>query len=146
MIKIINIMLSFLKVILLLVCFVFSFYIIINMYNRLEKNLMDSIYNFIPFFLLFILFSINFILKQKTVNSCLFYNLICCFVFALILLVVYRTFNDSNMIVMLRLGYNINFNYFADMIAPIRAMLYILCVCNVLLILEGFSFEKKDLK
>ena len=142
MIKIINYILSFLKVILLLVCFVFSFFIIINMYRRLEKNMVDAIYNFIPFALLFILFAINIIFRQKNVNKCFFYNITCCLVFAMILFAVYRTFFDRNMVVMIRLGYDINFNYFADVIAPMRAMLYILCVCNVLLMVEGINFSK----
>lgn len=142
MIKVINVILSFLKVILLLACFVFSFFIIINMYRRLEKNMVDAIFNFIPFALLFILFAINIIFRQKSVNRCFFYNITCCLVFAMILFAVYRTFLDRNMVVMIRLGYDINFNYFADVIAPMRAMLYILCVCNVLLMIEGIDFSR----
>lgn len=122
------------------------------MYRRLDKNLVDSIFNFIPFFILFILFAINFIFKQSSVNKCLFYNVSCCLVFFMILFAVYRTFLDQNMVVMIRLGYNINFNYFADIIAPMRAMLYVLCVCNVFLMLDGVDFnkllikEEKDIK
>ncbi len=143
MIKVINGIFSFLKVILLLVTFVFTFFIIINMYRRLEKNVMDSFANFIPFFLLFTLFAINIIFRQKSVNNCLFYNITCCLVFAMLLFSIYRTFFDRNMVVMIRLGYDINFNYFADMIAPMRAMLYILSVSNVLLMVEGIHYESK---
>lgn len=148
MIKIINTILSFLKVLLLLVCFVFSFFIIINMYKRLEKNMMDAIFNFIPFVLLFILFAINIIFRQKSVNHCFFYNVTCCLVFVMILFSVYRTFFDRNMVVMIRLGYNLNFNYFADMIAPIRVMLYILSVSNIFLMVDGLSwkFKKKEIR
>lgn len=142
MIKVINAILSFLKVILLLVSFVFSFFIILNMYRRLEKNVVDSIVNFIPFVILFILFAINMIFRQKSVNGNLFYNITCCLVFGMILFAAYRTFFDRNMVVMIRLGYDINFNYFADIIAPMKAMLYILCVCNVLLMIEGIDFSK----
>ena len=144
MIKIINGLLNVLKVIMLLVCFVFTFYIIINMYNRLGKDLIDSISNFIPFVLLFILFSINFVFKQKSVNQCTFYNITCCLVFLMLLFSIYRTFNDKNMIMVIRLGYNINFNYFSDMIAPMRFMLYTLSFSNILLMITGLSvFEKK---
>lgn len=142
MTRVINGILSFLKVILLLVCFIFSFFIIINMYNRLEKNIVEAIPNFIPFVLLFILFAINMIFRQKSVNNCLFYNITCCLVFGMILFAVYRTFFDRNMVVMIRLGYNINFNYFADAIAPMRAMLYILSACNILLMIDGINFSK----
>lgn len=142
MIKIVNGLLSFLKMILLLACFVFSFFIIINMYRRLEKNMLDAITNFIPFLLLFLLFAINFIFKQKKVSQNFFYNITCCFVFIFILFAVYRTFMDQNMVVMIRLGYHINFNYFADIIAPMKVMLYILCVCNVFLMIQDIDFEK----
>jgi len=143
--KIINAIFSILKVFLLLVSFVLTFFIIVNMYRRLEKDLFDAIYNFIPFILLFVLFAINIIFKQKSVTGCLFYNVVCCLVFSMILLACYRTFFDENMVVYLRLGYNINFNYFADIIAPMRAMLYVLCVSNILLIIDGLKFwDKKE--
>lgn len=142
--KIINWFLCIFKMLLLLICFVFTFYIIVGMYNRLEKNIVDAIYNFIPFVLLFILFSINIILKQKNVIQCTFYNITCCLVFIMILFSIYRTFFDQNMVVMIRLGYNINFNYFADMIAPIKAMLYILCLSNMLLIVSNLKFGKLE--
>ena len=55
--KIFNWFLCFLKMLLLLISFVLTFYIIVNMYNRLEKDMIGAIYNFIPFVLLFILFA-----------------------------------------------------------------------------------------
>ena len=112
MTRILNGILSILKVILLLVCFVFTFFIVVNMYRRLDKNIVEAISNFIPFILLFILFAINLIFRQKSVNKCFFYNVTCCLVFIMILFAVYRTFFDRNMVVMIRLGYDINFNYF----------------------------------
>lgn len=142
MIKIINAIFSILKVLLLLISFVFTFYIIIHMYQRLEKNMMDAIVNFIPFVLLFLLFSINIIFRQKSVNQCFFYNVTCCLVFVMLLFAIYRTFFDRNMVVMIRLGYDINFNYFADIIAPMRAMLYMLSLSNILLMLEGFQWHR----
>lgn len=145
--KVINVILSILKVFLLLLSFVFSFYIIINMYRRLEKDMIDAIYNFIPFILLFVLFAINIIFRQKSVTGCLFYNIVCCLVFAMILFAGYRTFFDDYMVAYIRLGYNLNFNYFADIIAPMRAMLYVLCVSNVLLMLDGLKiWNKKETK
>ena len=146
MIKMINGLFGILKMILLLVCFVLTFYIIVNMYNRLEKNLVDSIGNFIPFVLLFIAFAVNFVLKQKAVNQNLFYNITCCLVFGMILFAIYRTFNDRNMVVMIRMGYNMNFNYFADVLAPIRVMLYGLFASNVLLMLTESKIFKEEEK
>ena len=145
MIKILNGILNILKMIMLLVCFVLTFFIIIQMYNRLNKDLIGSISNFVPFVLLFILFCVNFVLKQKTVNNCTFYNITCCLVFSMLLFAIYRTFTDKNMVVILRLGYDINFNYFADIIAPMRVMLYCLSVSNILLMFTGLKiFEKEE--
>ena len=140
MTKILNGIMNVLKMILLLGCFVLTFFIIINMYRRLEKNFIESISNFIPFILLFILFSINFIFKQKSVNNCMFYNITCCLVFIMLGFAIFRTLTDKNMIAMIRLGYDINFNYFADIIAPMKIMLYLLSISNVCLM---FSETKK---
>ena len=128
----------------LIACFVFTFDIIVNMYSRLNKDIMDSISNFVPFVLLFILFSINFVLHQKEVNECTFYNITCCLVFIMLLFAIYRTFNDKNMILVIRLGYNINFNYFADMIAPMKFMLYGLSISNILLMISGMKVFDKN--
>lgn len=146
MIKIFNWILNVLKVIMLLVCFVLTFYIIIKMYQRLDKDYAKSIFNFIPFILLFILFCINFILRQKQVNQNLFYNITCVLVFSMLGFCIYRTFYDKNMIVLTRLGYDINFNYFADVIAPMKVLLYGLSVSNILLMIAGVKPKKVQKK
>ena len=46
------------------------------------------------------------------------------------------------MVVLTRLGYDINFNYFADMIAPMKILLYGLSVANILLILSSLKYER----
>lgn len=137
MTKIINGFFSVLKFLLLLVSFMVTFYIIMNMYHRLEKNIVDCIPTMLPFIVLLFLFIINFIFKQKAVNGCLFYNISCCFAFAVILFSAYRSIVDETMVMILKLGYHINFNYFADVIAPMKAMLYLLIVANILLIVMG---------
>ena len=143
MVDLLNKILSILKMLLLLICFVFTFYIIINMYRRLNKDLVSSITNFIPFFLLFILFSINFILRQDSVNNCLFYNLVCNLAFIMLGFCIFRTLNDKNMIILLRQGYDINFNYFADIVAPMKFILYGLSFSNIMLMLDGSKFLNK---
>ena len=53
------------------------------------------------------------------------------------------------MIVLVRMGYDINFNYFADIIAPMRVLLYSLSAANILLMLTGMDLEaffSKDVK
>lgn len=145
MTKIINILFLVLKFILLLVCFVFTFYIIMAMYNRLEKNLIECIPTMFPFVLLLVLFSINFVLRQKQVTNCLFYNITCCLAFSVILVAAYRSFFDKNMVMILKLGYDINFNYFADIIAPMKLMLYLLSVANMFLMLSGIGKKSESL-
>lgn len=148
MTKIINVFFSILKFLLLLVSFMVTFYIIMNMYHRLEKNLADCVPTMLPFIILLFLFIINFIFKQRSVNSCLFYNVSCCLAFAIILFAAYRSIVDETMVMMLKLGYHINFNYFADVIAPMKAMLYLLIVANILIMIIGKldSLKKKKLK
>lgn len=136
MINIVNKILCFLKVLLLLASFVLTFFIVLNMYKRLEKNYIESISVFLPYLLLFITFAINLVLRQRQVNNNVFYNVTCCLVFIVLLFSGYRALTDDFMVAFTRLGYNINFNYYSDMIAPMRMMLYLLTVSNVLMMFD----------
>ena len=50
----------------------------------------------------------------------------------------YRAMNDEYMLLYIRLGdYHINFNYYADIIAPMKVMLYLLSISNVILMFTG---------
>lgn len=135
MTKLLNYLLLALKFILLLISFVITFFIMISMYNRLDKNVLDCIPTMLPFILLLFLFTINVILKQKETMNNIFFNLTCCLVFMVILVSAYRSFFDQNMVMITKLGYNINFNYFADVIAPMRAMLYLLVLADIILMI-----------
>lgn len=135
MIKMINGLLYGLKYLLLIISFALGSYIVLYMYQRLDKPLLDSIFIALPFLILFLLFAINMLCNQKRVTSNLFYNLTCCLVFAVILFIEYRTLFDTNMIANSKLGYNINFNYFADNINAIKVMIIGLIVGNVLFML-----------
>lgn len=135
MTKLLNYLLLALKFILLLISFVITFFIMISMYNRLYKNVLDCIPTMLPFILLLFLFTINIILKQKETMNNIFFNLTCCLVFMVILVSAYRSFFDQNMVMITKLGYNINFNYFADVIAPMRAMLYLLVLADIILMI-----------
>lgn len=131
----INGLLYGLKYLLLIISFALGSYIVLYMYQRLDKPLLDSIFIALPFLILFLLFAINMLCNQKRVTSNLFYNLTCCLVFAVILFIEYRTLFDTNMIANSKLGYNINFNYFADNINAIKVMIIGLIVGNVLFML-----------
>lgn len=143
MIKIINKLMYILKLLLLLVSFGFTFYIVIFMYQRLDKSLVQAIPVFLPYLLLFILFAVNMIMDQKVVKDNFFYNFTCCLVFVLFIYVGYRAVGDNFMVAKIRLGYNINFNYYSDMISPLQVMLYALSAANVFLM---FTKEKKKVR
>lgn len=110
------------------------------MYDRLGKNYINSFSIFIPYIILFLAFSINFVLKQKKVNECIFYNITCCLVFVMLIFGGYRAMTDQYMLLYLRLGnYHINFNYYSDLIAPMKIMLYLLTVSNFIFMFTGSS-------
>ena len=46
------------------------------------------------------------------------------------------------MVMILKLGYKINFNYFADVIAPMKSMLYLLIISNIFLIIVDVTSRK----
>lgn len=143
MTSIINKIFGILKYILLIISFVLTLYIIIYMYHRLNKSLIQSYKIFIPFIMIFILFCTNFLFNKKKVQKNLFYNITCCLVFSLIIFVDYRTIFDTYMLANTKLGYNINFNYFNDFLIPLKIMLYGLSIINVLLMINFKS--KKNL-
>lgn len=150
MINIINKMFSFLKVILLLAAFMITLYITMYMYYNLEKqplgsDFMEFFANLLPYIILLVLFVINFVLRQKSVNNSIFYNLTCVIVFGAIIFMGYRALFDENMVLWHKTDYHINFEYFADQLSQIKVMVYGLIGANVLLMIEGFlSKEKKE--
>lgn len=137
--KILNIMFIILKYILLLGAFAITLFIIVRMNARLSKSFSTVIPEFIPFLLIFLLFVINLLFKQKGVNNNIFYNLTSCIVFATIILVGYRAFADKNMVLNEKYGYGVDFNYFNTFIAYMKIMLYGLIVSNIL-----FMFQPKE--
>ena len=141
MISILNKIFNALKFILLIIAFVLSFYIIIYMYHRLGKSLYFSYGVFIPYVIIFIIYCINLIFKQKRVNNSLFYNLTSCLIFMLIIFVDFRALSDNYMIAYQRLGYDINFNYFNDFVMPMKIMIYGLIITNILLMINFRSKE-----
>lgn len=142
MIKMINGLLYGLKYLLLILSFALGSYIILYMYQRLDKPVFDAILIAIPFIFLFILFAINMLANQQRITKNLFYNLTCCFVFMVILFIEYRAIFDTNMIANSKLGYNINFNYFADNINAIQVMIVGLIISNFLFMLPNNDDKK----
>ena len=129
--KILNGSFMFLKFILLILGFGLSFFIVLSMYKRVDKNLVESIPIFTPYIIILLIFFINIIFGQKSVNRNLFYNLTCCLVFSCIVIVCLRAILDKNMLLNSIMGYNINFSYFNDFISFMKIMLYGLSLANI---------------
>ncbi|MCI8346351.1 MAG: hypothetical protein HFJ12_00190 [Bacilli bacterium] len=138
--KILNGLFFILKWILLLSSFAITFYIILSMYDRVNKNLLESASLFIPYILILILFMVNIILKQKSVSKNLFYNLTCCLVFTTIIVVGIRAIIDKNMVLNQIMGYGINFSYFNDFLSFMKVLLYGLSIGNIFFMIH----EKED--
>ncbi len=141
--KILNGLFYFLKFFFFFGALSFTLIIIIQMYQRLEKNIVDSFNVFVPYLLILILFIINFSFKQKNVTNNIFYNLTCCLVFATIMLVGFRAMFDANMVLRAQLGKNINFNFFDYFIPFMKIMLYGLSIANLFLMFSERNKTKK---
>lgn len=136
--KILNGLFLILKWILLLAAFAFTFYIILSMYDRVEKSIFESVDLFIPYVIILVLFMLNIFLKQKQVSGNIFYNLTCCLSFLTIIIVGLRTIFDKNMILNEIMGYDMNFSYFNDFLAFLKVLLYGLSLANIF-----FMFQEK---
>jgi len=143
MIKLLNKLFYILKNILLPITFIATIYIITFMFQRLEKelfgaNFMEFLATIFPYLLLMILYIINSFLNQKSVKDNFFYNITSFIVTLTISIFVYRALFDQNMYLWHKYAYDMNFNYFADQIAPMKVMLYGLCIANIVFMINGY--------
>ncbi len=141
MVKILNGMFYFLKFVLLLAAFGTSLYVLIAMYQRLEKDMINLIYVFIPYIVILVLFIINMFFRQTGVTKNVFYNITCCLVFFTIAFLALRSVFDVNMIYRWKNTYHINFNFYSDVLTFINVMIYGLCIANVFLMFSESSFK-----
>ena len=143
--KILNSIFLVLKFILLILSFGLTLYIVLSMYKRIEKNIIESLPIFIPYIILLLLFFINITMNQKSVNKNLFYNLTCCLVFGCICLVGVRAILDKNMLLNEIMGYDINFSYFSDFISFMKIMIYGLIIGNVCFMVHERESEELEI-
>ena len=141
--KVFNGLFYFLKFLSFLAAFSLSLLIIVQMYKRLGKNIVDSFNVFLPFLLILIFFVVNMVARQKSVTQNIFYNITCNLVFITIIVVGLRAMFDPNMVLREQLGRNINFNFFDYFIPFMKIMLYGLSISNVFLMFNGKSRGKK---
>ncbi len=142
MLKILNKLLFHLKNILLPILLMLTIYIVMFMFQRLEKNpfngdFMEFIKIVFPFVLLIILNIINLVFNQNTIENNTYYNITSILVMITIGIFCYRAIFDSNMIFWHKYGYKLNFNYFSDQISSIKVMLYGLSLANIILMISN---------
>lgn len=142
MVKILNMIFSFFKFLLLVCSFGVSFFIVLSMYNRVGKSMISSIPIFLPYVILLIFYTVNFSYHQTSVTKNIFYNITSCFVFFVICFVCFRSIFDQGMILNKLMGYGIDFSYFSDFIPFMQVLIYGLVIANFFLILGGGKNQK----
>ena len=115
--KVINIILSLLKYVLLIAAFALTLFIILKMNMRLNKSLADSVFIFVPYGILLLLYILNGFLNKKAITENLFYNLTSVLVFCTNVVVGLRAIFDTNMLYNAIQKMGVNFNYFNDYLA-----------------------------
>ena len=148
MTKILNKLFYYIKNILLPILLVATIFIIMQMFQRLDKNPFGAnFFEFLevifPYILLIILLVVNVFLNNKEVKDNLFYNLVSFMVILMISVFCYRALFDQNMLMWHRYKYKINFSYFTDQIAPMKVSLYLLSFSNIILIIKGYLTDSK---
>ena len=143
LVKSINKLLYYLKNIILPLLMIATIYIIMFMFERLEKdilgaNLMEFIKVVLPYILLIIVSLINYFFHQDEVKNNIYYNITSFLVMLTIAVFVSRALLDTNMIFWHKYGYYMNFNYFADQLSAIKIMLYGLSIINIILMITNY--------
>ena len=146
MTRIINGFFSILKYLLLVISFILTFYIVMFMFKRLNKDYIGTIEIFLPYVLLLGTFTVNLLFDQKVVTRNIFYNLTCCLVLGVFIFAGYRAIFDKYLLSGINMGYDINFNYYADMLAPLKSTFYLLIASNIMIMFSEKRNKKVETK
>ena len=129
--KVINKIFYYAKFVLFIIAFALSLYILLKMSMRLNKGYVDVVYTFIPYIILLLLFILNAFIRNKNINDNLFYNISCCLVFFVNIIVSLRSIFDCNMILNKIYGYSINFAFFNDYLSFNKILFYGLIIASI---------------
>ena len=132
--KIINRILFYGKIILLLITFSITLYILLIRMDTNNLSAWTIFPLFIPLLLVLIAFIFGLFLNIGRDN--LFFNIVCLLVLLAIIIIDYRTIFDNNIISVTK----ININYFDMYTNKIKIMLYLMLISNILLVI----YEKKN--
>ena len=131
--KLINKILFYSKIVLLLIAFTLTLYILFIKVDLYELSITSILPLFIPLLLVLIVFVFSFFLNITKDNA--FFNIACILVLIAIIIVDYRTIFDNNIISKTKINI-----YFFDLATnKIKIMLYLTFISNILLII----YEKK---
>ena len=129
MIEMINKVMFYFKLILLLLVFTLTLYILFSMYDYYKTGFWNLILISLPLLLSLIMFVISFFFKvgdDKTL-----FNVGCILALIAILIIDYRSIFDKNMVLWVK-G-EINFYYFQNQITQIKILCYSIFIGNLVL-------------
>ena len=132
MINTINKALFYAKIILLLVVFSITLYILFLMQSYYGNQIETIISVFIPLFLLLIIFVVSFFFQEGNNNT--LFNVSCFLSFLAMCIIDFRTIFDTNMVIWAK--YNINLCFFENQILQIKILCYLMFLGNLLLIFK----------
>ena len=130
MIKLINKVLFYSKIMLLVVVFTITLYIALSMNAYYKSNIINLILLCLPFLLILIMFISSFFMSKWKDN--LIYNMASNLAFIAILIIDFRTIFDKNMVMWI--DGNMNFYYFQNSLLQISILAYGVFIGSILLI------------
>ncbi len=139
MLKLLNKILFYSKIIILIIDFIMTLYITLMMNSIYKDNFINLIRINLPFFLILIILVVSFFFKKGEDN--IFFNITSFLALTTILIIDIRTIYDQNMVMWIK--NSINFYYFRNQIKVIKILGYTIFLGNILI----FCFdnnEKKD--
>ena len=133
MVNLINKILIYIKIILLLIVFTVTLYILLLRMDYNELSVLSLLPMFIPLFLVLVGFVFSYFLNKG--NDNIIFNISSVLVLIAIIVILYRTLFDSNIISQ----YTINLNYFDNYTFKIETILYLTFIANLMII-----YDKKE--
>ena len=139
MLKLINRLLFFSKIIILLIDFVLTLYIMLMMNSIYNNGVLDIIMTCFSLFLILVIFVVSLIFKKGEDN--IFFNISSFFALVTILIIDFRTIFDQNMVMWIK-G-NMNFYYFRNQLKIIKILGYLVFLGNLLVLYHEHLIGKK---
>ena len=128
--KTINKILFFSRLIILLVDFILTLYIMMMLNTYSDGNIGSLVMTCLPLLLTLIVFVVSFFFKKG--NNHLLFNVCSILSLITILIIDYRTICDKNMVMWVKS--NMNFYYFKNQIGVIKTLCYTTFIGNILLL------------